>query len=110
MTTLLSLSDELAEAVERVSGAVVAVNARLRLASSGVHWRPGVIVTADHSGGYPDTEFETGFSMLSVSCLVSLGAAECSLTASAADRRACWSRHNHFFSDVLPSPDSVLRF
>jgi S1-C subfamily serine protease len=49
MTTLLSLSNELAEAVERVSGAVVAVNARPRLASTGMHWRPGIIVTADHT-------------------------------------------------------------
>jgi S1-C subfamily serine protease len=49
MTTLLSLSNELAEAVERVAGAVVAVNARPRLASTGVHWRPGIIVTADHT-------------------------------------------------------------
>jgi S1-C subfamily serine protease len=49
MTTLLSLSNELAEAVERVAGAIVAVNARPRLASTGVHWRPGIIVTADHT-------------------------------------------------------------
>lgn len=49
MTTLLSLSNELALAVERVAGAVVAVNARPRLASTGVHWRPGIIVTADHT-------------------------------------------------------------
>jgi S1-C subfamily serine protease len=49
MTTLLSLSNELAEAVERVAGAVVAVNARPRLPSTGVHWRPGFIVTADHT-------------------------------------------------------------
>src|SRR5437867_11733190 len=49
MTTLLSLSNELAEAVERVAGAVVTVNARPRLASTGVHWRQGIIVTADHT-------------------------------------------------------------
>jgi S1-C subfamily serine protease len=35
--------------VEHVAGAVVAVNARPRLASTGVHWRPGIIVTADHT-------------------------------------------------------------
>jgi S1-C subfamily serine protease len=39
----------LAATVERVSGAVVAVNARRRAPSSGVHWRAGVIVTAAHS-------------------------------------------------------------
>ncbi len=49
MNTLLSLSNELAGAVERVAGAVVAVHARPRLPSTGVHWRPGIIVTADHT-------------------------------------------------------------
>jgi len=49
MDALLSLSNDLAAAVERVRGAVVAVNARPRLPSTGVHWRPGIIVTADHT-------------------------------------------------------------
>src|SRR5207245_11426658 len=49
MDALLSLSHDLAAAVERVRGAVVAVNARPRLPSTGVHWRPGIIVTADHT-------------------------------------------------------------
>src|SRR5712691_10666049 len=49
MNALLSLSNELAGAVERVAGAVVAVHARPRLPSTGVHWRPGIIVTADHT-------------------------------------------------------------
>jgi len=49
METLLSLSNDLAAAVERAAGAVVAVHARPRLASTGVHWRPGVVVTADHT-------------------------------------------------------------
>jgi S1-C subfamily serine protease len=49
MNALLSLSNELAGAVEHVAGAVVAVNARPRLASTGVHWRSGIIVTADHT-------------------------------------------------------------
>src|SRR5882762_2048959 len=49
MSVLLSLSNDLAGAVERVRGAVVAVNARPRLPSTGVHWRPGIIVTADHT-------------------------------------------------------------
>jgi S1-C subfamily serine protease len=49
MTALPSLSNELAAAVERVAGSVVAVNARPRLPSTGVHWRPGIIVTADHT-------------------------------------------------------------
>lgn len=47
--TLLSLSDNLAGAVARAGRAVVAVNARRRVSSTGVHWRPGVVVTADHT-------------------------------------------------------------
>ena len=49
MNSLLSLSNDLAGAVERAGRAVVAVNGRPRLPSTGVHWRPGVIVTADHT-------------------------------------------------------------
>ena len=49
MTALPSLSNELAAAVEQAAGSVVAVNARPRLPSTGVHWRPGIIVTADHT-------------------------------------------------------------
>ncbi|HSF30970.1 MAG TPA: trypsin-like peptidase domain-containing protein [Candidatus Tectomicrobia bacterium] len=48
-SALLALSNDLAGAVERASRSVVAVHARPRLPSSGVHWRPGVIVTADHT-------------------------------------------------------------
>jgi S1-C subfamily serine protease len=48
-STLLALSNDLAAAVERAGRAVVAVNARPRLPSSGVHWRQGVVVTADHT-------------------------------------------------------------
>jgi S1-C subfamily serine protease len=49
MDMLVSLSNGLAAAVERASRAVVAVNARPRLPSTGIHWRPGVVVTADHT-------------------------------------------------------------
>jgi serine protease DegQ len=48
-STLHALSDALAGAVERGSRSVVRVNARQRVPSTGVHWRPGVIVTADHT-------------------------------------------------------------
>src|SRR5262245_30632570 len=48
-SALLALSNDLAGAVERVSRSVVAVHARPRTPSSGVHWRQGVIVTADHT-------------------------------------------------------------
>jgi S1-C subfamily serine protease len=46
---LTALSEELAAAVERTGQAVVAVHARPRFSSSGVFWRPGVIVTAEHT-------------------------------------------------------------
>ena len=46
---LLGLSNNLADAVERAGLSVVAVNGRQQLASSGVHWRAGMIVTADHT-------------------------------------------------------------
>ena len=46
---IVTLSNNLADAVERAGGAVVGINARHRMASSGVHWRSGVIVTADHT-------------------------------------------------------------
>src|ERR671939_177911 len=48
-SALLALSSDLATAVERGGRAVVTVNARPRLPSSGVHWRQGVVVTADHT-------------------------------------------------------------
>jgi S1-C subfamily serine protease len=48
-SALLALSNDLAGAVERAGRSVVAVHARPRNPSSGVHWRQGVIVTADHT-------------------------------------------------------------
>lgn len=44
---LTALSDALAEAVARAATSVVAVHARPRLPSSGVHWRDGLVVTTD---------------------------------------------------------------
>lgn len=46
---LLACSNNLAAAVEQVASAVVAVNARQRIPSSGVHWHSGVIVTTDRA-------------------------------------------------------------
>src|ERR1700730_12447943 len=46
---LVALSNELATAVDRAGSTIVTVNARPRFASSGVHWRQGVIVTAEHT-------------------------------------------------------------
>src|SRR5882762_7496443 len=47
--TLQALSNNLASAVERAGAATVAINARRRIPSSGVIWRPGVIATAAHT-------------------------------------------------------------
>jgi S1-C subfamily serine protease len=46
---LAALSTELAGAVERAGKSVAAVHARPRFSSSGVFWREGVIVTAEHT-------------------------------------------------------------
>jgi S1-C subfamily serine protease len=48
-STLAALSDELAGAVQRAAPIVVAVNGRTRIPSSGVLWRAGVVITAEHS-------------------------------------------------------------
>ena len=47
--SLLAFSQSLAKAVERVSKAVVAVDARPRVATSGIVWRDGVIVSTNHT-------------------------------------------------------------
>ena len=49
MDALLSFSNELATAVEHAGRAVVGVNGRRRFGSTGVHWRAGLVVTADHT-------------------------------------------------------------
>ena len=49
MDALLTLSNELATAVEHAGRAVVGVNGRRRFGSTGVHWRAGLVVTADHT-------------------------------------------------------------
>jgi S1-C subfamily serine protease len=48
-SSLISLSNELAALVESSSAPVVAVHGRSRFNSSGVHWSPGVVVTAEHA-------------------------------------------------------------
>ncbi len=47
--TWRALSNESASAIEKAGRAVVAVHARRRIPASGVHWRPGIVVTADHT-------------------------------------------------------------
>jgi S1-C subfamily serine protease len=49
MDRLLALSNELATAVQQAGRAVFAVHARPRLPSTGVHWRSGLVVTANHT-------------------------------------------------------------
>lgn len=50
-SSLVSLSQELAKLVEEFQSNVVAVHGRAHYPSSGVHWRPGIVVTADHTLG-----------------------------------------------------------
>jgi S1-C subfamily serine protease len=47
--SLVSLSDDLVKLVEEFQTHVVAVHGRAHYPSSGVHWRPGIVVTADHT-------------------------------------------------------------
>ena len=48
-SSLVNLSNELASLVEEFQPHVVAVHARSHYPSSGVHWQPGIVVTADHT-------------------------------------------------------------
>jgi serine protease DegQ len=48
-STLVALSTELADAVERAGRWTVAIHARRRIPSSGIIWRPGVVVAASHT-------------------------------------------------------------
>jgi len=60
-SSLVSLSNELASLVETFAKQVVAVHGRPRFNSSGVHWSPGVVVTAEHTLRYDDAvEITTG--------------------------------------------------
>ncbi len=47
--SLISLSNDIADLVDRTAASVVAVHGRRRFNSSGIHWQPGVIVTAAHA-------------------------------------------------------------
>jgi len=53
-SSLVSLSNELASLVESSAAPVVAVHARPRFNSSGVHWSPGIVVTAEHTLRHDD--------------------------------------------------------
>ena len=49
MTSAMDLSNALAGAVDRTAGSVFSVHGRPRLPSTGVQWRSGLIVTANHT-------------------------------------------------------------
>lgn len=46
---LSAFSEQIAEAVERASSSIVAIDARPRVRTSGVIWRPGVVVSTNHT-------------------------------------------------------------
>jgi S1-C subfamily serine protease len=48
-TELIELSDALAQSTDRAAASAVAVHTESRGSSSGVVWRPGVVVTAEHA-------------------------------------------------------------
>ena len=47
VNSLVALSDATAQLVERAAGSIVSVNSGSRWSSSGIHWRSGIIVTAE---------------------------------------------------------------
>jgi S1-C subfamily serine protease len=47
VSSLVALSDAAAQLVERAAGSIVSVNSGGRWHSSGIHWRSGIIVTAE---------------------------------------------------------------
>ncbi|MFN6471807.1 MAG: S1C family serine protease [Nostoc sp. SerVER01] len=51
MSSLLALSNSLADTVEQAGSGVVAVNSGKRISPSGIHWRNGIIITSDESLG-----------------------------------------------------------
>ncbi|HWY59451.1 MAG TPA: S1C family serine protease [Terriglobales bacterium] len=48
-SVIASFSQELAAAAEQAGSSVVAIHARHRVPSSGIYWRKGVLVTANHA-------------------------------------------------------------
>jgi S1-C subfamily serine protease len=46
---LVALSEQIASTVEQAAQSIVSVHARPRFDSSGVHWSPEIVVTADHA-------------------------------------------------------------
>jgi len=59
-SSLASYSDQLATLTEQTARSVVAVHARPRFNSSGIHWSPGIVVTAEHTIRHDDEIVVTG--------------------------------------------------
>jgi S1-C subfamily serine protease len=55
-TTLASLSNDIADTIDRVAGSIVAVEARHRVGSTGFYVRPHLVLTADHTLESDDIE------------------------------------------------------
>lgn len=53
-SSLASFSEQLATLTAQAAESIVAIHARPRFNSSGVHWSPGVIVTAEHTLRHDD--------------------------------------------------------
>ncbi|MFH7026435.1 MAG: S1C family serine protease [Heteroscytonema crispum UTEX LB 1556] len=51
MSSLLALSNDLANIVEQVGGAVVSIDPKTSMPTSGIHWRSGIIITSDENLG-----------------------------------------------------------
>jgi S1-C subfamily serine protease len=49
MSSLLALSNSLADIVDRVGKTIVAINTGQRVSPSGIHWRNGIVITSDES-------------------------------------------------------------
>ena len=47
--SLIALSEQIASTVEQAAQSIVSVHGRRRFDSSGVHWSPEIVVTADHA-------------------------------------------------------------
>ncbi|MCX7593210.1 MAG: S1C family serine protease [Fischerella sp.] len=51
MSSLMALSQNLADVVEEVGTTVVSIDSHTRMSTSGIHWRSGIIITSDENLG-----------------------------------------------------------
>ena len=79
-TTLAMLSEQLADAVATAGAALVAVHARPRLPSTGVHWKDGVVVTTEgtiSAPSGPNITCSSAASLVTLENTMSTPAASC---------------------------------